>query len=127
MESIPENLIKDQFAMETVGIELLEASAGKARVRLKLEKRHLNGLGIAQGGAIFTLADFALAAAANAYGEPAVSIQANISYIKAISSGILYATATEESHTTRLGTYLVRVTNEADELLAMMQATIYRK
>ncbi len=126
MVSIPENLMKDQFAIKTVGIELMEAQAGKARARLKLEEKHLNGLGIVQGGAVFTLADFALAAASN-YDGPAVSIHANISYFKAVSSGILYATATEESRTTRLGTYLIRVTNEADELLALMQATVYRK
>jgi len=126
MKAMPESLTKDQFAIKTVGIELIEAEPGKGRAKLRLEEKHLNGLGIVQGGAIFTLADFALAAASN-FDSPAVSIQANISYFKAVSSGTLYATAIEESRTTRLGTYLIRITNESDELLALMQATVYRK
>ena len=47
---------KDLFA-GFVGIELLEAGAGRATARLDLRDHHLNGLGLVHGGAIFTLAD----------------------------------------------------------------------
>ena len=39
-------------------------------------------MGRAQGGAIFTLADFTFAAASNAHGIVAVGINVNITYLK---------------------------------------------
>jgi acyl-CoA thioesterase len=118
---------KDRFCVETVGIELLDVEPGRARVKMNVGPEHLNGLGLLQGGATFTLADFALAAASNAHGTPAVSVNASISYFKSVSTGTVYAEAVEESLNTKLGTYTVRVTNESRELIALMQATVYRK
>lgn len=120
-------LEKDRFCVETVGIELLEVSAGKAKARLEIGERHLNGLGIIQGGAVFTLADYALAAAANSHGTVAVLINANISYFKGIARGTLFAEAIEESINPKLATYIIRVANEEDKLIALIQATVYRK
>lgn len=127
METVKRAILNDRFCMETVGIELVAVRPGWAQARLAVGPQHLNGLGIVQGGAIFTLADLALAAAANSHGIAAVSVNAGITYAKAVAKGVLYAEAVEESRGTRLGTYTVRVTDEADELVAMMQATVYRK
>ena len=57
---------KDQFAKH-VGIELVEAAKGKAKVRLKIKEHHLNGINLVHGGAIFSLADFAFAVASNSH------------------------------------------------------------
>ena len=127
MESIRKVIEKDLFCMQTVGIELLEINLGKAKAKLEIGERHLNGLGIIQGGAIFTLADLALAAASNSYGTAAVLVSANISYFKAISGGTLFAEAVEESMNPKLATYIVRITNQENENIALMQATVYRK
>ena len=81
---------RDQFA-KYVGIELMEASAGKAKVRLKIKEHHLNGVNLVHGGAIFSLADFAFAVASNSHGTMALGINANISYVKATNNGILTA------------------------------------
>jgi acyl-CoA thioesterase len=95
---------------------------------MEVGDRHLNGLGVVQGGAIFTLADIALAAASNAHGTAAVSINANISYFKAVTGGTLVAEATEESLNHKLATYSVRVTaGDGGELIALFQGTVYRK
>ena len=50
----------DRFAAET-GVELLDVREGCARARMLIEPRHLNGGGVCQGGALFTLADLAFA------------------------------------------------------------------
>ena len=42
----------------------------------------LNGFSIAHGGISYSLADSALAFAANSYGKKAVSIETSISHIK---------------------------------------------
>ena len=54
----------DRFATEA-GIELTDIKPGYGKARMIVEPRHLNAGNTTQGGAIFTLADLALAAAAN--------------------------------------------------------------
>ena len=53
----------DRFAV-LAGCELTEIREGYARATMTVEERHLNGGDVCQGGAIFTLADLAFAAAA---------------------------------------------------------------
>ena len=118
---------KDLFARH-VGIELLEMSKGRAVGRLKIESRHLNGLGLTQGGAVFTLADLAFAAASNAEGPPAVAINATISNVKATTEGaVLTAVATELSRNAKLATYSVHVTDDAGDMVAVFQGMVYIK
>jgi acyl-CoA thioesterase len=126
MENIKELLAKDRFC-NFIGVELLEVDPGRAKAKLEIKDHHLNGLGTVQGGAIFTLADLAVAAAANSRGNVAVVINANISYVKAVSQGMLYAEAKEDSLGSKLGTYSVKVTNEAGDLVASLQGMAYRK
>lgn len=126
MEGIRQFLEKDQFARQ-VGIELLEVGMGRARARLRISEQHLNGVGIAHGGAIFTLADFVFAAASNSHDTVAVAINVSISYLKAISSGILLAEAQEVALNPKLASYTVHVRDESDDIVAIFQGMAYRK
>ncbi len=127
MESIKKFIgEKDRFA-EYVGIELLEVSEGCAKARMELQDRHLNAVGIAHGAAIFSLADLVFAAASNSHGTVAVAVNVSISYLKAASSGTLFAEAREVSKNHKLGSYTVRVTDEEDSLIAIFQGMVYRK
>ena len=116
----------DRFAA-TSGVELVELRLGYATAHLKIEKRHLNSVGIVQGGVIFTLADFAFAVACNSAGRVAVAVSTNLSFLKPTRSGTLRAEATEVSRSKRISTCTVRVTDEADELVALFQGTAYIK
>lgn len=124
--NVKEYFQKDRFA-KTVGIELLEASHGKAKARFEIKDKHLNGENITQGGAIFTLADYTLAAAANSYGKTAVTINANISFIKASSKGMLYAEAFEISKKNRIAVYEADIKDSEGEMVAHAQCTFYIK
>ncbi len=126
METIRRCMAKDQFAADA-GIELLAVQAGYARARMAVEPRHWNGLGTVQGGAIFTLADFAFAAAANSYGQVAVAINVSITFIKAAKAGTLWAEAREVSKNFKLGSYTVEIKDEQGELIALFQGLAYRK
>ena len=116
----------DKFA-ERANIELLSVSPGRATAKMALSANHLNGYGTVQGGAIFTLADLAFAAASNSYGTVAVGIQVSISYMKAAKAGTLWAEARENSKNHRLGSYTVEVKDDAGELVALFQGMAYRK
>ena len=55
---------EDLFARHT-GIELRDVGPGWAKASMKIQPCHFNGARTVHGGAIFTLADFAFAAASN--------------------------------------------------------------
>ena len=126
MDKLKRVVEDDKFARYT-GIELVKASPGYALARLEIENKHLNGLDFVQGGAIFTLADFAFAAASNEAGIPTLGINAAISYIKAPKGKVITAEAKEASATKKLCTYEITVCDEDGGLAAKMLATGYRK
>ena len=119
-------LHNDKFALHA-GIELLEVTSGGAKVKMEVKPFHINGVGLVHGGALFTLADFAFAAAANSHEEVAVAINASISYLKAVQSGTLYAEAEEISNSRKISVYSIKITDEQNELVAMFQGMAYKK
>ena len=92
--TIQEFLQGDKFAL-LAGVELLETASGYAKARMEIKPEHLNGGGVCQGGAIFTLADLAFAAATNSHARLTLSITSSINFFKAESKGYLYAEAHE--------------------------------
>jgi acyl-CoA thioesterase len=117
---------KDNFAKKN-GIKLVEAKPGFAVARMEIHESHYNSVGIVHGGALFTLADFAFAVASNSHGRVALAIDAEISFFKATSKGIVTAVATEIALNNKLGTYLVEIQNEKNEPIAHFKGTVYRK
>lgn len=126
MPDVRSMLAQDRFATHA-GITLEHVEPGRARARLRIGPEHLNGVGIVQGGAIFTLADFAFAAAANSSGSVAVAIDVSISFLRAVTGGELVAEAQEEAAGGRVSTSMVRVTDETGALVALFKGTAYRK
>jgi acyl-CoA thioesterase len=125
-EALQSYFKNDRFA-ERVNIELLSVAPGQARAKMVLHPHHLNGYGTVQGGAIFTLADLAFAAASNSHGTVAVGVNVNISYMKAAKTGTLWAEAREVSKNHKLGSYTVEVKDDAGDLVALFQGMAYRK
>ena len=117
---------KDAFA-RLCGIEIIEASKGYAKTRMVVEDRHLNGLGMAHGGVLFTLADMAFAAAVHSRGRVAVAINTSMSFMKAGKTDILYAEAREVSRSQKLASYTVQVTDSTGNILALFQGMAYIK
>jgi acyl-CoA thioesterase len=126
METVRRCLQTDQFA-KLAGIELVSVEPGQARAKMALTPQHCNGLGGVMGGAIFTLADYAFAAACNSYGTAAVAINVNISFLKAPKGGTLWAEAREISKNFKLGSYTVEVKDDQGEVIALFQGMAYRK
>ncbi|MCD7977275.1 MAG: PaaI family thioesterase [Tannerellaceae bacterium] len=124
--TIQDFLKGDSFAL-FAGIELLEVKKGYAKARLEIKPMHLNGGGVCQGGAIFTLADLAFAAATNSHAKMTLSITSTVNFFKAESKGYLYAEAKEVFDHKRLSNCEVQITNEEGELIATFNGTGYRK
>lgn len=116
----------DRYAALT-GIEIIEAKKGFCKAQLKISDKHLNAANFVNGGAIFTLADVAFAVASNSHGQLSLAINVNITFLKGISEGTLFATATEFDNPKKLGAYDVIVTNDKDEIIARFNGLVYRK
>lgn len=116
----------DLFARHN-GIELLELAAGTATVRMQIKPYHFNAAGTVHGGAIFTLADFAFAAASNSHGRIAMGISTSVNFVKAAVKGSLFATAVENSINQKLASYTVTVTDDEGSTIAIFQGMVYRK
>ncbi|HEX9777176.1 MAG TPA: PaaI family thioesterase [Geopsychrobacteraceae bacterium] len=127
MQNIKDHFDRNDRFARHCGIELLEIDQGRARARMRIADLHMNGANTVHGGAIFTLADFAFAAASNSHGDLAMGITASTSFVKAATAGTLFAAAEEVSLNRKLATYLVRVTDQDDQLIALFQGTAYRK
>ena len=116
----------DRFARH-IGVEILSWEPGTARARMDVGPHHLNSAGTVHGGALFSLADAVFAVASNSRGTLAMAINVSISYLKAHTSGRLFAEAQEIALSSRLATYLVTVTDEGGNRVALFQGTVYRK
>ncbi|SHO48461.1 PaaI family thioesterase [Desulfopila aestuarii] len=117
---------RDRYAALT-GIEIIEAGIGYCKARMQIQDKHKNANNMVQGGAIFTLADLAFAVASNSQGQLALAINVNISFLRGVADGVLYATATEVTEPGRLGAYDVMVTDEKNTIVARFNGMVYRK
>ena len=126
MKAIWDFFKNDRFAQHS-GIELLDIGEGRAKAKMTIKDCHLNGVDVVHGGAIFTLADLAFAAASNSHGTVAVAINASIWFVKAAREGTLYAEAKEVSRNPKLATYAIQVTDDSGEIVAHFEGMVYRK
>ena len=116
----------DRFA-KYIGIKIIKVDKGYAVTQMEISENHLNGVGIVQGGAIFTLADYAFAVASNSKGFVTVGINANISYFKSPKGKLLTAEAKEISSSRKLCNYIVDIFDDNNDLIAKFNATGYIK
>ena len=121
----PQEFFKNDLFAEKAGIVLMEVREGYSKARLEIKKEHLNAGNRTQGGAIFTLADLALAAAANSHGQLAFSLS---SFLRASGEGdTLYAEARERYIGRSTGYYQIDITNQQNELIATFESSVFRK
>ena len=113
-----ERMQRDCFICDVVGVKLTDVGDGVATAELVLTPKHLNGVGICQGGVLFSIADYALAAAFNYTDESVLSLDVSISYCKSVKSGRITATARETARTRSTALGDVVVADEQGTVLA---------
>ncbi len=117
-------LEKDAFS-KLLGMEVLQISEGTCQLSMSVSKDLLNGFHIAHGGICYSLADSALAFAANSYGFQCVSIETSISHVKkVVENDCLVATVKELNKTYKTALYEVVVTNQLQEVVAFFKGTV---
>ena len=127
IEDVRELFGNDRFATEACGCRVLEASRGHAVCAFDIAPVHLNAMGNVMGGAIFTLADFALAIACNIGEDPTVAVNNTIEYLNSTKGSTLIATCDVDKSGRNLGFYTVEVKDDLDTPVAKMTATCFRR
>ncbi len=118
---------RDQFA-RSLGIELVSLLPGHCRVRLLTTPEMVNGLGLVHGGVIFSLADFAFAAACNSHGRAAVALSMDIHFLSSPPPGTWLEAEAKEIHCgNRTGLYQMSVRDHEDNLVAEIHGMAYRR
>ncbi len=113
---------------ELLGIELLEVRPGYSSLSMVVREDMVNFHGIPHGGAIFSLADAAFAAASNSHGRMAVALNIEISYLRMVVPGTkLIGEATEEHLGKRTALYHITVSTEEGDLVASCHGVVYRR
>lgn len=95
LDEVREIFANDKFATEAAGAFIDEFDVNYSKCSMEIRPIHLNARGALMGGAIFTLADFAMAVASNGWREvpDTVGIDANINYMKVAKGTKLIAEA----------------------------------
>ncbi|MCM1268876.1 MAG: PaaI family thioesterase [Bacteroidales bacterium] len=119
LEEIRERFQKDRFATEAANIVIDAAQPGKAVCSVTLKAHHMNANNVPMGGAIFTLADFACAVAANGHAERVtVSQNASITFLSPAKGKRLIAEASCLRAGRTTGLYAVDIRDELDTYVA---------
>jgi acyl-CoA thioesterase len=113
----------DRYATERCGAQIDEAARGRAVCSFVIQPWHLNAMGNVMGGAVFTLADFALAVASNFGQQPHVTVTSSVEYLTAAKGERLTATCTADRSGSRLGFYTTRVEDDLGRLVALVHAS----
>ena len=101
-EKIVNTMINGDAFSQWLGIKVIEISEGKCTLEMTVRDEMTNGFNIAHGGIAYSLADSALAFAANSYGIQSMSIETSISHTKKVESGdILTATSRRINNTNK--------------------------
>ena len=112
----------DIASKDTMGMELLGVEPGRARIRMAVQRLHLNGHGICHGGFIFTLADTTFAFACNSHNKNAVAAGCSIEFLRPTHEGdVLTCEGVEQTLSGRHGIYDMKVTNQNGEVVAVFR------
>ena len=114
-------------ASQALGMRLVAAAPGRARVTMSVRADMVNGHDICHGGLVFTLADSAFAFACNSYNEATVAASGTIDFLTPARTGDeLTAEARELWRSRRSGIYEITVVNQHGERVALFRGRSHR-
>ena len=127
----PQNIVNKMFDQDEfsqwLGIQIVDVSEGYCQIKMTVRKEMLNGFQIAHGGIAYSLADSALAFASNSHGRKSLSVETSISHMVSVKAGDMLTAMTKElSRSDKIGVYLITITNNENQEIAIFKGTVYR-
>ena len=126
-KDVVSHMMKNDLFSQWLGIEVVEIREGYSRIQMTLRKEMINGFDVIHGGIAFSLADSAFAFACNNRNNLSLALDTNISFTKTTRPGEKLTAEAKELHNGRsTGLYLITVTNQNDEQVALFKGTCFR-
>lgn len=125
-EKVVDRMYAEDYFSQWLGIERIDEGDGFAVLKMQVRKNMLNGFGIAHGGITYSLADSALAFAANSLGKRCVSIETSIAHTESCKEGDwLTATARQVQRSNKIGRYAIEVKDQDERIVGLFNGTVY--
>ncbi|MCC7401070.1 MAG: hydroxyphenylacetyl-CoA thioesterase PaaI [Chitinophagaceae bacterium] len=125
--SVVSHMLQNDPFSQWMGVEILEIKEGYSKIKMIIRREMSNGFGIVHGGIPFSLADSAFAFACNNRNNLSVALDANINFTRPVNTGdVLTAEAKEIHNGKNTGVYLITLTNQKNETVALFKGTCFR-
>ena len=126
-DQVIEHMLDHDLFSQWMGIKVLEIKEGYSKIEMTIREEMVNGFGIVHGGIPFSLADSAFAFACNNRNNLSVALDVTITFTKAVNVGDVLTAEAKEVHNGRsTGVYLITVTNQNNEQVALFKGTCFR-
>jgi acyl-CoA thioesterase len=131
MSAIPlqvvNHMMTNDYFSQWMGVNILEIQEGYSKISMAIRQEMVNGFGIVHGGIPFSLADSAFAFACNNRNNLSVALDVTITFTKVVHVGDILTAEAKEVHNGRsTGVYLITVTNQKNEQVALFKGTCFR-
>ena len=125
--SVVSRMMQDDLFSQWLGITVLEIKEGYSKIQMTLREEMVNGFAVIHGGIAFSLADSAFAFACNNRNNLSMALDTNITFTKATKPGDILTAEAKELHNGRsTGLYLITVTNQYNEQVALFKGSCFR-
>lgn len=126
-QQVVDHMMDHDAFSQWMQLQVLDVQEGYSKVRMTIRKEMVNGFGIVHGGIPFSLADSAFAFACNNRNNLSVALDVTITFSKAVNIGDVLTAEAKEIHNGRsTGVYLITVTNQNNEQVALFKGTCFR-
>lgn len=126
-QQVVEHMMDHDAFSQWMGIEVLEIKEGYSKIQMTIREEMVNGFGIVHGGIPFSFADSAFAFACNNRNNLSVALDVTITFTKPVNIGdVLTAEANEVHNGRNTGVYLITVTNQNNQQVALFKGTCFR-
>ena len=126
-QQVVDKMMQHDLFSQWLGITVHEVREGYSKIGMTIREEMINGFGIVHGGIAFSLADSAFAFACNNRNNLSVALDTSINFTKSTQPGDVLTAEAKELHNGRsTGLYLITVTNQHGEQVALFKGTCFR-
>lgn len=126
-QGVVDHMMENDFFSQWMGVEVLDVKEGYSKIKMTIRKEMVNGFGIVHGGIPFSLADSAFAFACNNRNNLSVALDVTITFTRPVNIGDVLTAEAKEVHNGRsTGVYLITVSNQENEQVALFKGTCFR-
>lgn len=125
--NVVEKTMQDDLFSQWLKIKIIEIKEGYSKIKMELREEMINGFDVIHGGIIFSFGDSAFAFACNNRNNLSMALDVSISFNKAVKPGDLLIAEAKEIHNGRsTGLYLITITNQNNDHIALFKGTCFR-